>query len=173
MYRIEAVRAGHDRKSFDCGHPFLNTYLAQFARQNSDSGVAKAYVMVPDGKPGPVAGYYTLAASAVAYEHFPEPARRRLPKYPVPVARLGELAVDKNMQGEGFGTALLVNALRRVSSASREMGVWAIVVDPIDSHAATFYLRHGFEPLLTGIEMFLTIKDAKGWLAKSASHIRA
>jgi ribosomal protein S18 acetylase RimI-like enzyme len=165
-YRIEAIKAGHDRSVFDCDHPFLNTYLAQFARQNDQNGLARAYVMVPDEGGNPVVGYYTLSASAVAFEHLPAALRRRFPKYPVPVARIGELAVDNAHKGQGLGSALLVDALGRITRTSDEVAVWAIVVDPIDQQAASFYLRHGFESLLDCETLFLTVSDAKAWLSE-------
>lgn len=162
-YRIEAVRADHDRTAFDCGHPFLNTYLVQFARQNNNNGTARAYVMVPETG-NPVVGYYTLSAGAVAFENVPAPLRRRLPRYPVPVARIGELAVDNGSKGQGLGETLLVDALQRVASASREVAVWAVVVDPIDQQAAAFYQHFGFEPLHECDSLFLTMKDVLAWL---------
>jgi len=162
-YRIEAVRADHDRTAFDCGHPFLNAYLARFARQNNDNGTARAYVMVPETG-NPVVGYYTLSVGAVAFENVPDQLRKRLPRYPVPVARIGEPAVDNGSRGQGLGGALLVNALQRIARASREVAVWAVVVDPIDQQAATFYQHFGFESLHECDLLFLTMKDVLAWL---------
>lgn len=165
-YRIEAVTAEHERDGFDCGHPFLNSYLAQFARQNSENGIARAYVMVPMVAGNPVVGYYTLSAAAVAFETLPGSLRKRLPKYPMPVVRIGELAIDNSCKGKGLGSALLLDALRRIASTSAEVAVWAVVVDPIDQQAANFYQRHGFESLLDGDTLFLTVKDIATWLGE-------
>lgn len=122
--------------------------------------------MVPAEAGNPVVGYYTLSSSAVAFEHVPPMLRKRLPKYPVPVVRIGELAVDKSHKGQGLGSALLLDALGRIASASEEVGVWAIVVDPLDQQAASFYLHHGFESLLDGETLFLTVNDAIAWLSE-------
>ncbi|WP_275099713.1 GNAT family N-acetyltransferase [Sedimenticola hydrogenitrophicus] len=165
-YRIEAVRAVHNRATFDCGHPFLNTYLTQFARQNDQNGVARAYVAVPAEAGNPVGGYYTLSAGAVAFDNLPPAIRRGLPKYPVPVVRIGELAVDNALQGQGLGSALLLDALGRIANAAEEVPVWAIVVDPIDQQASSFYLHHGFAALPDCETLFLTMKDATTWLSE-------
>lgn len=162
-YRIETVRAVHQRTDFDCGHPFLNTYLTQFARQNDRNGYAKAYVMVPTEAGNPVVGYYTLSSSRVAFEGIPPAIRKRLPRYPAPAVRIGELAVDTSHKGQGLGSQLLLDALERILRASDEVAVWAILVDPIDQQAATFYQHHGFEPLLDSDAMFLTMKDVAAW----------
>lgn len=164
-YRIEAIRKEHDRRGFDCGTPFLNDYLRQFVRQNHNNGIARAFVMVPSEAGNPVVGYYTLTASSQSFDSLPPQLRRGLPKYPVPVALIGELAVDRTMQGQGLATALLVSALRRIALASEAVGVWAVVVDPLDQQAVNFYRHHGFEPLVDGDTLFLTMKDATDWLA--------
>ncbi len=138
IYRIEAVRVDHDRSSFDCGHPFLNTYLTRFARQNDRNKVAKAYVMVPDATGNPVVGYYTLSASAVAFDSIPPSLRKRLSKHPVPVVRIGELAVNNAYKGQGLGSSLLLDAIRRIVRASTQIAIWSIVVDPLDQQAVSF-----------------------------------
>lgn len=163
-YRIEAIRSAHERNDFDCGHPFLNQYLARYARQNDRSGIAKAFVMVPAPAGNPVVGYYTLAAGAVAFEKLPKAVGKKLPRYPVPVARIGELAVDERFQGKGLGSALLIDALRRILDASREVAAWAVVVDPIDVQAACFYRKFGFVALADSEIMFLPMKEAAAWL---------
>jgi len=162
-YRIEDVRKDHDRNDFDCGHPFLNEYLKNFARQNHNKGIARAFVMVPE-EGNPVIGYYTLSMGEIAFEDLPEHLKKGLPRYPIPVARIGELAVDQTLQGGGLGPQLLLDAFGRVASASEEVAVWAVVTDPIDQRAAGFYQHHGFEPLLDSDTLFLTMRDVQAWL---------
>ncbi|NOR51761.1 MAG: GNAT family N-acetyltransferase [Gammaproteobacteria bacterium] len=163
-YRIEPIRKEHIRKDFDCGRPFLNDYLQQFARQNHNNGVARAFVLVPEDKGNPVIGYYTISAGALEFKELPDQFARRLPHYPIPVARIGELAVDDSLQGEGLGPTLLFDAFMKIAHASEEMAVWAIVVDPIDNQATSFYQHFGFEPLRDSDALFITMRDVAGWL---------
>lgn len=163
-FRIEAIHAGHERAAFDCGHPFLNAYLAQFARQNDRKGLARAYVLVPEPAGNPVLGYYTLTSGAIAFDNVPSGLRLGLPKYPIPVARIGELAVDRRQRGQGFSSDLLLDALQRIARASEAVAVWAIIVDPIDQQAMSFYLHHGFQALADSAALILTMRDAKAWL---------
>jgi len=163
-FRIEVIAAAHDRAAFDCGHPFLNTYLAKFARQNDRKGLARAYVLVPESEGNPVLGYYTLTSGAVAFENIPPGLRQGLPKYPIPVARIGELAVDRRWRGQGFGSDMLLDAISRIVRASEQVAVWAIMGDPIDPPAASFYLHHGFQALPDSNALILTLRDAKAWL---------
>jgi GNAT superfamily N-acetyltransferase len=164
-YRIEVLRRDHDRTRFDCGHPFLNEYLRSFARQNDDRGIARAYVLVPESG-NPVAGYYTLSAGSVAFESIPAAARKRIPRYPIPVARIGELAVDSVRQGEGLGGVLIYDAFRRIVDVARELALWAVVVDPIDRAAIGFYQHFGFEPLSDSGALFLTLRDIRAWVGR-------
>jgi len=57
------------------------------------------------------------------------------------------LAVNSEHQGQGLGSILLLDAFNRIDSIADELGVWAIVVDPIDDAAQAFYHHFGFESL--------------------------
>lgn len=162
-HRIEPIRTDHVRHEFQCGHPFLDEYIRRYARQNDQRRVARAFVAVPE--PGtPIAGYYTLASAQIRFDDLPEDASRRLPRYPLPAARLGELAVDEAWQGRGLGGVLLLDALRRVQRTAREVSAWAVVTDPIDARAATFYQHFGFRPLRDQDVLFLTLRELESWL---------
>jgi ribosomal protein S18 acetylase RimI-like enzyme len=95
-----------------------------------------------------VRGYYSISAGAVALENLPEGHRKRLPKYPVPVAHLGRLAVDNSAQGQRLGEFLLVDALRRIQTAADSIGIHAVEVVAIDDAAKGYYLKYGFIELL-------------------------
>jgi hypothetical protein len=44
-------------------------------------------------------GYYLLSAGSIRADDLPLAQKQRLPNYPIPVALLGRLAVDKQYQG--------------------------------------------------------------------------
>ncbi len=162
---IELLEKMHDRNQFDCGNTFLNSYLKQFARQNATKGTARAYVAVPVEEDNKIMGYYTLSAASIGFEQIPLSLRQRLPRYPVPTARIGELAVSSEYQGLGLGSILLLDTFSRIAAIADELGVWAVVVDPVDNAAKCFYQHFGFEPLADNeSSLFLTLKDLKAWL---------
>ncbi|MCQ8115833.1 GNAT family N-acetyltransferase [Methylomonas rosea] len=142
--KIEALGASHLRKAFDCGDSSLNTYLQQYARQNVKHRLNKVFVATDISAPQTILGYYTLSAGSVRADDLPPEHKNRLPNYPVPVALLGRLAVDKQYQGQHLGTILLADAVQRVEQASAVMAVYAVVVDALNPAAAEFYRQFGF-----------------------------
>ncbi len=71
---------------------------------------------------------------------------------------LGRLAIDKNQQGIVIGKILLIDALKRSYSIANEIGSFAVVVDPIDDDAKTFYLKYDFIELPDSKKMFITTR---------------
>lgn len=140
---IEPLNASFDRSQFDCGDEALNRFIRQFARQQQDKHLGQTRVIVAEGSIG-IMGYYTLSAGSIGFESFEESMRRRLPKYPVPVARLGRLAVDKSVQGKGLGQKLLAHAFTTVAEISNQIGITALVVDAKHEKASAFYQKLGF-----------------------------
>ncbi len=140
-FLITALNAAHDRSTFDCGAPPLDRYLRKQVTQDIRRRVAACFVALTDELR--IAGYYTLATAGVPLGDLPADIRRKLPRYPVvPTIRMGRLAVDRAFKGQGLGSALLVNALRRAALA--EIAAFAMIVDAKEDAAAAFYRHHGF-----------------------------
>ncbi len=61
-----------------------------------------------------------------------------------------------------MGRELLVNALRRIVRASKEIGIYAVRVDAIDDKAKQFYLKYEFIPFEDSpLSLFLPLKTIK------------
>jgi GNAT superfamily N-acetyltransferase len=138
---VTELAAHHDRSDFDCGEPALNQFLQRLARQQSVRDFSKTYVACQSNEPQ-IFGFYAISSGSIDFAHWPQTLR--LPRYPVPVARLGRLAVDKRSQGQGTGTVLLSHAVNLALMLSAYIGLYALVVDAKDEAAAAFYVRHGF-----------------------------
>ena len=145
-WNFDPILKKHQRQNFDCGYPSLNQYLKKYARQNHNKGIAKAFVATPLGGSLKVDGYYTISSSTIEFASFPKFHQKAIPKYPIPVALIGRLAVDNPAKGQGLGTELLVDALLRIIKVSQDIGVFAVRVDAIDPSAKEFYLKHEFIP---------------------------
>jgi GNAT superfamily N-acetyltransferase len=156
---INALGDGHDRKAFRCGEPVLDRYLQRYATQDIRRGLARVFVAASPETPSEIIGYYSLSAGSLVADELPETIRSRLPKYPVPVALLGRLAVDRRHQRQGIGGVLLADALKRAARASEAVAIHALVVDALDELAATYYGEFGFIPLPNHpLKLFLPLK---------------
>lgn len=134
--------AQHERSCFSCGVEALDRYLRVQAGQDARRHVAAPYVLLEPPSPA-VIGFYTLANTAIQAADLPAALVKKLPRYPVlPATLLGRLAVDEGRRGEGFGTLLLLDALRRCLRS--ETASLAVIVDAKDAAAVRFYERHEF-----------------------------
>ena len=147
-WREEPVARRHDRKSFDCGEPALNEYLRRYARQNHESGGAKTFVAVAAAESARILGYYTIGPGAIDFTRLPSSLTGRLGRYDVPVFRLGRLAVDRSVQGQGIGSDLLLAAGERAVAVAAQVGGLALAIDAKDEAAVRWYERFGAVPLL-------------------------
>jgi GNAT superfamily N-acetyltransferase len=156
-YIVEPLGAQHDRDAFDCEENSLTEFLKKYARQNDEKGLGRTYVAV---KPGDrtIIGYYTIASGAVRFDTVPE----KLPRYPIPVAHLGRLAVDKQAKGQGVGAFLLIDALRRIEQVADQLGIYAVEVFALNESAKQFYLKYGFTPLNDDpLHLYLSMKKIR------------
>lgn len=148
MWLIEPFdRMRHERGPFRCGQPMLDRFIRELVTQYEKRQLGRTFVLVRPDSPI-VLGYYTLAASSLAFEVVPKSLARHLPKHPIPTVLLARLAVDQSMQGQGLGADLLMNALERAAALSASLGIHFVEVDVIDDAARQFYERYGFTPLV-------------------------
>lgn len=144
MFQIRPLDGEGDLGRFDCGEIALNVYLQRYASQDVKRGVARVFIAAPLDQPSLILGFYTLSAASIAADTLPDVLRKKLPRYPVPVAPLGRLAVSHATQGQGLGSILLADACKRVVLASETLAVAAITVDAKSPKAASFYQHFGF-----------------------------
>ena len=144
---IEPLERSHEGAEFSCGRAPLDDFLRTLVHQYAKRDLGRTYVAVRPGAKR-VLGYYTLASGSVSFASLPAELARKLPRHPVPVVLLARLAVDRTVQGQGIGAALLIDALRRCLELAAALGVHAVEVHAIDSAAQSFYEKYGFVPLL-------------------------
>lgn len=89
-----------------------------------------------------VIGFINASAGKIATSSLPD--QSRLPRYPSPILRIGRLAVDIRHQGSGIGQELLAFTLRLAVDFSRQVGLYAVVVDTKHDKAKSFYVKLGF-----------------------------
>ncbi len=157
--KIEILDKKHRRDDFDCGNDQLNNYLKHQAGQDMKRKLSACFI-IADSSTNQILGYYTLSNNSISLNSFTEEIQKKLPKSykSIPTTLLGRLAINKEQQGKGIGKILLIDALKRSHELSKEMGSFAVVVDPIDHAAEMFYKKYDFIKLPDSGKMFIAIK---------------
>jgi hypothetical protein len=155
------LSARHDLTKFNSGKPPLDEWLRVHALE-SEGKTARTYVVCKDEV---VVGYYCISTGSVEARVLPSKMKRArgTPKQ-VPVAIIGRLARDMAYKGKGLGLDLLQDALTRILSASRVVGIRAVLVHALDDEAANFWKGNEFVECPVGSRAFYlsvdTIADA-------------
>lgn len=160
----EPLTARHDVSRFTNGaHSSLDQWLHERAR-SSEGLSARTYVVCTTDEPDRVVGYFTISAALEQRTALPSAKLRRGMPEQVPLLLIGRLAVDAEWQGRGFGSALLVDALRRCFAASEIAGARGVVTHAIEDAAVGFYERHGFARSPLGDWVLLMPIETVRWL---------
>jgi len=160
----EPLGKQHDRKAFCSGVPELDGYLQLRASQDMRKRVAAVFVMVRDGDPRRIAGFYSLSTASIVLDELPVEVAKKLPRYPtVPAALIGRLARDVNFSG--VGKLLLLDALARTLKHSTEVASAVVLVDAKSKEARDFYAHFGFKEVeQTAKRMFLPLQTVENLL---------
>lgn len=147
----ELNKTTHDRDSFDCGEAELNTFIKTQAAKHMQAGISRTMVLpgtepLPNQK-YPICSFYSIAPSSIDRESLPPKLAKKLPRYPIPVFLLAQLAVHQEFHGSGLGKVSLSKALKYLWEVNAHMRAYAIVVDCLTESAQSFYTKYGFEVL--------------------------
>lgn len=143
----EVAPSKQQRDAFDCGEPSLNRWLATQAGQSMRSRDAVTHLLLQgrgNGDDEAIVGYYCLAAGQVTRSEAPKSMARSAPD-PIPAVRMGRFAIDRSIQGKGWGAELLAHALLGAVTVSELIAARVFLVDAISAEALAFYFRFGFE----------------------------
>jgi ribosomal protein S18 acetylase RimI-like enzyme len=164
--QIRPLHKKDKRKKFRSGHADLDTFFHRYAGQNQfRHNIGVTYIATDDKI---ICGYVTVASGSLENENLPSASK--LPRnYPLPIVRLGRLAVDASYQGQGIGKMLLRHVFLLALKQKEILGCIGIVVDA-KAEALSFYQKYGFQILSEIVEgelkghrspipMFLSIKS--------------
>jgi GNAT superfamily N-acetyltransferase len=138
---IRILRESDERAGFRSGDADLDRFLQKYAGQNQfRHHIGTTYVAVEAGQ---ILGYATVAPGHIEIDDLPAKLRRKLANYPLPILRLGRLAVDESFRGQGLGKELLRFVLQLAIRLAADYGCIGVVVDA-KTDAVEFYERLGF-----------------------------
>lgn len=147
-YQIRALQKSDNRKEFESGQADLDYFFWCYAGQNQfRHHIGVSYIATDEDT---IFGYMTLAVGNLEIAKLPE--SKNLPRHhPLPILRIGRLAVDFRYQGEGIGKQLLRYALLSAIKQRDTAGCVGVVVDA-KTQAIEYYRSLGFQLIDEPIE---------------------
>lgn len=143
----------------------MNVFLQKHALDQSKRGISRTFVLRDERAehPNRVIAYYSTSVGHLQPSDLPKVVS---PRMTIPVALLQRLAVDRQFQGKGIGTKLLVHSLASLDRVARDIGVYALVLEPLNERVRGFYERFGMRLLPEDpTRMYARISDIHAWLA--------
>jgi len=154
-YITKLLSTKHSKENFTCGKEMLDNYLHVQAKQEVKRKLTACFILSDNEVT--VKGYYTLSNTSLNRDFLPESIMKKLPpsyKH-LPATLLGRLATDINYKGQGIGSNLLMDALKRSYYNSLQIASMAVIVDPFDEEAISFYNHFGLIELPDSGKMFI------------------
>jgi GNAT superfamily N-acetyltransferase len=173
---IEPIAKAHDCNRFDCTEDWMvtetdredaaemNAFVRKHALDHTKKGISRTFVLRDEGADDSfrVIAYYS---TGVGHLHASELPRVVSPRMTIPVALLQRLAVDREFQHKGIGTKLLVHLLVQLVRVADDIGVYALVLEPLNDRVRGFYERFGLVPLPGDpSRMYVRVTDVRAWL---------
>lgn len=154
-YRSKA----YDYAGFVCGVETMDTWLQKHAGQNERLNRSRTFLLVdksPESRK--IYGYFALINCQIS----PADAsliRDTKHRYPMPATLLTRLAVCIDMQKQGIGQLLLVQAMKHTLKSLEYSASEVLLVDAIDDDAINFYKKFGLQLLQEdGSRLFIPTK---------------
>jgi GNAT superfamily N-acetyltransferase len=148
VYATDEITRADAKSGFCCGAAAQDHYFRQLAVRNHEAGSGRCFVLrrsAVDRFDLPlVLGFYTLSMASVESSLVSHLLPKKPPRYPMPVALIGQLAVDERAQRMGVGVRLIEDAARRISAASELLGCIGIIVDADNERAVQLYAKFDF-----------------------------
>jgi len=130
------------------------------ANQQSSKDNSRTFVLEDSSKPEHIIGFYTLTMAPIDLSALP-PALQKKHRHAHSGGLIARLAVDKRYTNQGYGEWLLVDALRKLLSASEQVAFPVIIVDA-KTGVIQFYEKFDFTPFANQThKLFITVADVR------------
>jgi ribosomal protein S18 acetylase RimI-like enzyme len=145
-FALQLLGRQHRRKKCLSGDDRVDEWLWHKAIGAMEKQTSTTRVLV--GPSGEVAGYYTLANTALDVSLVPASLfGGQVPTRPPPTLTLAWLGVDRNFARQGLGSQLFFRALADGERAYHVVRFVAVIVDALHEANCNFYQKYGFEPV--------------------------
>ena len=130
------------------------------ANQQDKKDNTRTFVLEDINKPKGIIGYYTLTMTSLDLSVLPDQLQKKHTNAQS-AGLIARLAVDQRYLKQGYGEWLLIEALKKLLSASEIVAFPLVIVDAKDG-AVEFYKKFGFiEFLDIPNKLYMTISKIK------------
>ncbi|WP_319414702.1 GNAT family N-acetyltransferase [Marispirochaeta aestuarii] len=138
--KIESLTLEHLRKPFSTSEKETTNFWFKRAYDEQEKWRCGSTKVLVDGED--ILGYYTLAMQTISLKYGAAgyPTDRR-----VTAILIGQLAVNKDHEGKGYSRILFKSSIREIIEVAKHVGVYVIVVDPINESLLGYWEKYGFK----------------------------
>lgn len=139
--KIESLNREHLKKAFTTSEEEITQFWYERALpEQNEWRCGSTKVLVDDDDQ--ILGYYTLAMQTIHLRYGPTgyPKDRK-----VTAVLIGQFAVNKPYEGKGLSKILFKSSLKEIIEVSNHIGVYVIVVDPVNDSLLGFWEKLGFK----------------------------
>lgn len=140
---ISPLGENNDLSKFCCGENQLDKFINKKAKKHHSANKIKAFCAHPRGNAS-VFGLYTLTMRLEQTDKLLTSEAQHISDKHFSAIYIGTLAVARHYQGNGLGTILLIDALRRAYFVSQNVAVFGVALRSLNEKTTSFYKKHGF-----------------------------
>ena len=148
------LATGTGIEGFSCGDETVDSWVRDHSASARKRGSAVVYVVYHESD---MAGFYTLSSHSVSRADVCGGWFARNAPAQVPAVLLGMMGVDERFKGRGLGASLLRDAIQNALKVAAIAGARALIVEPANEDAASFYEHFGFSRLPGTSQMALRL----------------
>lgn len=139
----------------------MNKFLKEAALQDQEKRLSRSRVLADEASDQKrIIGFHSLLMTTVDQAAIPDD-RPRI-KRRIPVILVGQIGVDLEFQGRGYGDLLLTDIEIRTLEVAETVGVRSLMLDARSERLASWYEQRDFERFPGSLRMFKSLRSIRG-----------
>ena len=141
--RVTLLPSKDSVRNFSCGEREIDHWVSRQAVKWTSQNRTKVFVACNAGNELAV-GFYSLSFSSEEASKLEAANDRDIWHDGVPLIYIGYLGVRRELQGNGFGTFLLLDALKRAHHVSQHVAFYGVGLRSLNDKTTELYSKFGF-----------------------------
>lgn len=140
-------RKGLVPKNFDCGITQLNKFIHEEVENFHSERLGITYLFYSNSSNNVLIGFVTISMADIKTKQLLSNDMKPIKIENYPSLQIGQLAIDKNYQGQGYGKDIIGWCLKEALEYSEEIGCRFLVLNAIPE-SRDFYFKCNFRDLI-------------------------